>query len=64
MTWTVYAPCPDCQGARYNAQTLDRLQGRSIAQVLGMTVDDVCEFFAGEPQVLRPLQVLQVRWRV
>ena len=57
---SVYAPCPDCQGARYNAQTLEiTWQGRSIAQVLGMTVDEACEFFAGEPQVLRPLQVLQ-----
>lgn len=57
---SVYAPCPDCHGARYNAQTLEiRWQDRSIADVLAMTVDEAAGFFAGEPQVLRPLQVLQ-----
>src|SRR5690606_2793564 len=53
---SVYAPCPDCQGARYNAQTLEiAWQGRNIAQVLAMTVDEAAAFFAGEPQVARPL---------
>ncbi|HVE52454.1 MAG TPA: excinuclease ABC subunit UvrA, partial [Ramlibacter sp.] len=57
---SVYAPCPACRGARYNAQTLEiRWQDRSIAEVLGMTVDEAAAFFTGEPQVLRPLQVLQ-----
>lgn len=57
---SVYAPCPQCHGARYNAQTLEiRWNDRSIAEVLGMTVDEAAEFFAGEPQVLRPLVVLQ-----
>lgn len=57
---SVYAPCPTCHGARYNAQTLEiRWQDRSIAEVLGMTVDEAAAFFTGEPQVLRPLQVLQ-----
>jgi excinuclease ABC subunit A len=57
---SVYAPCPTCHGARYNAQTLEILwQGRSIADVLRMTVDEAAEFFEGEPQVLRPLKVLQ-----
>lgn len=57
---SVYAPCPDCHGARYNAQTLEiQWQGQSIAQVLGMTVDQAAAFFAQEPAVLRPLQVLQ-----
>jgi excinuclease ABC subunit A len=38
---SVYAPCPACQGTRYNAQTLEvELRGRNIAQVLGLTVDD------------------------
>lgn len=56
---SVYAPCPDCQGARYNPQTLEILwQGKSIAEVLGMTVEEAALFFAGEPAVLRPLQVL------
>lgn len=57
---SVYAPCPACHGARYNAQTLEiRWQERNIAQVLGMTVDEAAAFFADEAAVLRPLQVLQ-----
>jgi excinuclease ABC subunit A len=56
---SVYAPCPDCHGARYNPQTLEvRWNDRSIADVLAMTVEEAAEFFAGEPQVQRPLQVL------
>ena len=57
---SVYAPCPDCHGARYNPQTLEiTWQEHSIAQVLGMTVDQACKLFANETQVLRPLQVLR-----
>ncbi|MEO8653780.1 MAG: excinuclease ABC subunit A, partial [Ramlibacter sp.] len=57
---SVYAPCPDCHGARYNPQTLEiEWQGKSIAQVLGLTVDGARDFFAKEPAVARPLQVLQ-----
>lgn len=57
---SVYAPCPSCHGARYNAQTLEiRWNGLSIADVLGLTVDAACDAFAGEPQVLRPLAVLR-----
>jgi excinuclease ABC subunit A len=57
---SVYAPCPQCHGARYNAQTLEiRWQERNVAEVLGMTVDEAAAFFAGEPSILRPLQVLQ-----
>ena len=57
---SVYAPCPQCHGARYNAQTLEvAWRGRSIAQVLGMTVDEAAAFFSDEAQVARPLRVLQ-----
>ena len=57
---SVYAPCPECHGARYNPQTLEvRWQDRSIAEVLGMTVDEAAAFFAGEPSLARPLSVLQ-----
>ncbi|MGV3493860.1 MAG: excinuclease ABC subunit A [Ramlibacter sp.] len=57
---SVYAPCPACHGARYNPQTLEiQWQGRSIAEVLRMTVDEAADFFRAEPAVLRPLQVLQ-----
>ena len=56
---SVYAPCPDCHGARYNPQTLEiQWQGKSIAEVLAMTVEEAAAFFAQEPAVLRPLQVL------
>ena len=57
---SVYAPCPDCHGSRYNAKTLEvELRGRNIAQVLGMTVAEAAAFFAGDAAVARPLQVLQ-----
>ncbi|KRC21380.1 excinuclease ABC subunit UvrA [Acidovorax sp. Root217] len=57
---SVYAPCPACHGARYNAATLEiAWNGLSIADVLGLTVDAACDAFAGEPQVLRPLAVLR-----
>ncbi len=56
---SVYAPCPDCHGKRYNTQTLEiTWQAHNIAQVLGMTVDEACAFFRDEAQILRPLQVL------
>ena len=56
---SVYAPCPTCHGARYNPQTLEiTLNGKTIAEVLGMTVDSACKFFANAPAVLRPLTVL------
>ncbi|PPV05230.1 excinuclease ABC, A subunit [Xanthomonas bromi] len=57
---SVYAPCPSCHGARYNAKTLEiELRGRNIAQVLEMTVDQAASFFADDASVLRPLQVLR-----
>ncbi|KQT13025.1 excinuclease ABC subunit A [Ramlibacter sp. Leaf400] len=57
---SVYAPCPECHGARYNAQTLEvTWNDRSIAQVLRMTVDEAAGFFAQEPAVARPLAVLR-----
>ncbi len=57
---SVYAPCSTCNGTRYNPQTLEvEWNGRNIAQVLQMTVDEACAFFADEPQVLRPLTVLR-----
>jgi excinuclease ABC subunit A len=57
---SVYAPCPACHGARYNPQTLEiTLEGKNIAEVLALTVNDACEFFAQQPAVLRPLAVLR-----
>ncbi len=56
---SVYAPCPTCHGARYNAKTLEvELRGHNIAQVLRMTVAQAAEFFAQDATIARPLQVL------
>jgi excinuclease ABC subunit A len=57
---SVYAPCPTCQGNRYNAKTLEiAYRGLSIAGVLGLTVDAAWEFFPDEQQVRRALNVLR-----
>jgi excinuclease ABC subunit A len=57
---SVYSPCQTCRGARYNEATLQvQYRGRSIADVLALTVDDAHAFFADEPGVLRPLSTLQ-----
>jgi excinuclease ABC subunit A len=57
---SVYAPCPTCEGARYNADTLAvRYRERNIAEVLGMTVDEAHAFFEDQEAVARPLQVLR-----
>ncbi|HEV7364647.1 MAG TPA: excinuclease ABC subunit UvrA [Gemmatimonadales bacterium] len=57
---SVYAPCPTCHGARYNAKTLEiTYQEKNIAEVLGMTVDAAFEFFADEPHVRRALDVVR-----
>ncbi len=57
---SVFAPCPDCRGARYNAQTLEvKLRGKSIADILGMTVDAAAAFFAEEPVLRRSFDVLR-----
>jgi excinuclease ABC subunit A len=57
---SVYAPCPTCHGARYNAATLKvTLRGKTIADVLHMTVDEALAFFAEDTSVERPLRLLQ-----
>ncbi|QIX60205.1 excinuclease ABC subunit UvrA [Hymenobacter sp. BT18] len=57
---SVYAPCPVCHGARYNAKTLEiTYRDKNIAEVLGLTVDDAWAFFADEPAVHRALTVLR-----
>jgi len=56
---SVYAPCPTCHGTRYNAKTLEvEWNGRNIAQVLAMTVDEARAFFADDAVVTRPLTLL------
>ena len=57
---SVYAPCPTCQGKRFNAKTLEiKYRNKSIADVLAMTVDVAAEFFSEDPQVYRAVHVLQ-----
>jgi excinuclease ABC subunit A len=57
---SVYAPCPTCKGARYNAKTLEiKIRDRSIADVLGMTVDEAFEFFGDDEPLRRSLGVLR-----
>jgi excinuclease ABC subunit A len=57
---SVYAPCPTCKGARYNAKTLEiKIRDRSIADVLSMAVDGAFEFFADDEALSRTLGVLR-----
>lgn len=56
----VYVPCEVCHGARYNRDTLEvHYKGKSIAEVLDMTVTEACEFFKNLPRISRKLQVLE-----
>ncbi|GAA2488290.1 excinuclease ABC subunit UvrA [Actinocorallia cavernae] len=56
---STYAPCPDCGGARYNPDTLQvTYRGRSIAEVLDLTVEAAAEFFADVPAAARGLGTL------
>lgn len=56
---SVYAPCSDCHGARYNRETLEiTYKGMNIAQVLDMTVAHASEFFSDIPPVARALKAL------
>ncbi|MEW1654879.1 excinuclease ABC subunit UvrA [Streptomyces sp. NPDC093707] len=55
-----YAPCADCRGARYNPETLQIThRGRTIADVLALTVDDAAEFLADLPAAARSLRTLK-----
>ena len=57
---SVYAPCPTCHGARYNQATLQvRWNGRNIAEVLRMTVEEASDFFSQEDAIARPLSLLR-----
>lgn len=56
----VYVPCEACHGKRYNRETLEvRFKGKSIADVLDMTINHACEFFEHVPHILHKIKVLQ-----
>lgn len=57
---SVYAPCPTCKGARYNAKTLEiKIRHKSVADVLAMTVDEAFDFFSDDDPLRRSLRVLR-----
>ncbi len=56
----VLVPCEECHGRRYNRETLEvRFKGKSIADVLDMTINQAVEFFENQPQILQKIKVLQ-----
>lgn len=56
----VYVPCEACHGKRYNRETLEvRYKGKSIADVLDMTINRAVEFFENVPQILHKIKVIQ-----
>lgn len=56
----VLVPCEECHGKRYNRETLEvRYKGKSISDVLEMTVNQAVEFFANVPVILKKIKVLQ-----
>ena len=55
----VMVPCPDCRGKRYNRETLEvRFKGKSIADILDMTIEAAVDFFAGVPSILTKVKML------
>ena len=55
----VYVPCEVCKGARYNTETLEvKYKGKSISDVLEMTIEEATEFFKNIPRIANKLQVL------
>jgi excinuclease ABC subunit A len=56
----VYVHCQECKGKRYNRETLEiTFKNRNIAEILDMTVEEACGFFANIPQIVRKLEVLR-----
>ena len=55
----IYVPCEVCHGKRYNRETLEvKYKGKSIADVLDMTIEEACEFFENIPSIKKKLQTL------
>lgn len=56
----VFVPCEECRGKRYNRETLEvRFRGKSIADILDMTINQAVEFFQNQPTILGKIKVLQ-----
>ena len=56
----IQVPCEECHGKRYNRETLEvRYKGKSIADVLDMTINQACEFFENVPDILRKIKTIQ-----
>ena len=56
----IQVPCEECHGKRYNRETLEvRFKGKSIADVLDMTINQACEFFENVPDILRKIKTIQ-----
>lgn len=56
----VLVPCEECSGKRYNRETLEvRFKGKSIADVLDMTINQAVEFFSAQPRILKKLKIMQ-----
>lgn len=56
----VYVPCEVCHGARYNQATLEiKYKGKSISDVLNMTIDEAVDFFENVPKLYRRLKIIQ-----
>ena len=55
----VYVPCEVCKGKRYNKETLEvKYKGKSIADILDMTVEEALDFFANVPRIKQKIQTL------
>jgi excinuclease ABC subunit A len=55
----VYVPCEVCKGARYNRDTLDiAFRGKNVAEILDLSCEEACEFFANQPAISRHMQTL------
>lgn len=55
----VYVPCETCKGKRYNRETLEvKYKGKTISEVLEMTIEEACEFFQPIPKIYRKLETL------
>ena len=56
----VLVPCETCHGKRYNRETLEvRFKGKSISDILDMTINQAVDFFENQPKILRKIKVLQ-----